>query len=250
LVIDRSSDIPLYQQIKQELLRLIESQGPHTRIPSESKCAKMFQVSRGTVQQAFEELVAEDYLYRVPKSGTYVKPPIIRRHFHVLPSYSEDIRARGLCPGILLVELAKEIPNRHIAKCLNLNRDSIVWKIKRVHTANAEPVILSTSYVPTRLVPELTEDEVSVSLYKTLDSKYGSRPTWAHETYIAEKADRITASLLNTEVDTAVLKAERISYSSGGQIMEYTLSFIQGNRFEIHIDINAPSGRKESGGGV
>lgn len=239
-MIDRQLDIPLYQQIKQELLRTIDSLEPHTRIPSEPKLADTFKVSRGTVQQAINELVAEGLLYRIPKSGTYVRPPIIQRHFNKLPSYSEDIRERGLTPGAWLIELAMEVPNRQVCRHLNIRGEGTVWKVKRVHTADEEPVILSTSYLPTLLVPELTEQEVSTSLYKTLESKYQRRPTWAHETYVAQKADQIIASLLGVTPDTAVLKAERVSFLSDSQIIEYALSYIRGDRFEIHIDINPP----------
>lgn len=239
-MIDRQLDIPLYQQIKQKLARSIESLEPHKRIPSEPKLAEIFGVSRGTVQQAINELVTEGLLYRIPKSGTYVRPPIIQRHFQKLPSYSEDIRQRGLTPGAWLIELAMEIPNRQISRYLNIRGEGTVWRVKRVHTADEEPVILSTSYLPTLLVPELTKEDVLKSLYHTLDKRYQKRPTWAHETYTAQKADQVIASLLGVTPDTALLKAERISFLNDGQIVEYALSFIRGDRFEIHIDINSP----------
>ena len=239
-MINRQLDIPLYQQIKHELLQLIESLEAHARIPSEPKIARVFGVSRGTVQQAINELVSEGLLYRIPKSGTYVRPPVIQRHFKKLPSYSEDIRERGLKPGAWLVELAIEIPNRHICRQLNIRGEGTVWKVKRVHTADEEPVILSTSYLPTILVPRLTQEEVSKSLYHTLQTKYQNRPTWAHETYMAQKADQVVASLLDVTPGTALLKTERISFLEDDQIVEYALSYIRGDRFEIHIDINPP----------
>ena len=62
--LSRDSAVPLYQQIKQELLRDIQTGvlEPHTRLPSERKLVEQFGVSRITVRQALRELVQQGYL--------------------------------------------------------------------------------------------------------------------------------------------------------------------------------------------
>jgi GntR family transcriptional regulator len=249
-VLNKDSDQPLFMQIKEKLERGIEQKEPNSKIKSEPKLAEKYGVSRGTINKAIKELTNEGKLYRVPKKGTYVSPAKIQRHFDRLPSHSEDIKKRGLEPGVHLVELDRIIPEEEIRGSLNLEQEEIVWKIKRVRTANGEPIILSTSYLPIKIFPEITEEEVMDSLYQTLEEKYENRPMWAHERYAAVNADQVVASLLDIEQGKALMYSERLSFSKEGRPIEYATSYIEGDRYEIHIDINRPSSQKEKNGGI
>lgn len=249
-MLDRNSKKPLFMQISEELEKEIEKKSPNSKIDSEPRLVKKYGVSRGTLNKAIENLVYEGKLFRIPKKGTYVSPKKIQRSFDKLPSHSEDIKKRGLKPGALLLELARVVSNRKICNLLNLKEESIVWKVKRIRTADDKPIILSTSYLPTELFPELTREEVLDSLYYTLEKKYGNRPTWAHDIYSAINADSIVASLLNVKLNTALLFLERLSYSTQGRPLEYGFSYIRGDMYEIHVDINRPSLVKEKSFGI
>ena len=64
--VDRSTPIPLYYQLKQLILKEIES-GHYKvgeNIPTEMQLVDHFQISRSTVRQAIKELVSEGYLKR------------------------------------------------------------------------------------------------------------------------------------------------------------------------------------------
>ncbi len=237
-MLNRELDKPLFIQLKEKIEEDIMNREPNEKIKSEPELAKKFNVSRGTVNKAIKHLTSEGKLYRIPKKGTYVSARKIQRNFEKLPSYSEDIKKRGLKPGALLVELTRVIPEDKIIDSLNLDQNSIVWKIKRIRTADNERVLLSTSYLPVSIFPELTEEEVLGSLYKTLETKYNNRPCWAHETYTAINADQITASLLNIDTGTALIYSERLSYSKDERPIEFAVSYIRGDSYEIHIDIN------------
>ena len=70
--LDKNIPIPLYYQLKQQLLSLIEagrlSEGD--MLPPENELCVMFSVSRPTIRQSFNELVAEGYLTRSKGRGT------------------------------------------------------------------------------------------------------------------------------------------------------------------------------------
>jgi len=75
--LDRQSDIPLYQQIKNHFREgiLSGSFAPDTRLPASRKLAHDLGVNRITVETAYSELEADGLIYSRVGSGTYVLPP-------------------------------------------------------------------------------------------------------------------------------------------------------------------------------
>lgn len=72
--LDVNSDVPLYEQIYKYIKKDIQSGGlPFgKRLPSTRKLAKFLQVSRTTVDMAYEQLVSEGYIEAEPYKGYFV----------------------------------------------------------------------------------------------------------------------------------------------------------------------------------
>ncbi len=75
LSIHKESQIPLYEQIYLAIKKQIETGSIRSgeKIPSKRKMAEYHNVSQITVQNAYAQLVAEGYIYAVPKSGYFVE---------------------------------------------------------------------------------------------------------------------------------------------------------------------------------
>ena len=71
------SNIPLYEQIYQEIRKDILSGGlpGKSRLPSTRGLAATLNVSRNTVDTAYYQLQAEGFIEAAPKSGFYVCDP-------------------------------------------------------------------------------------------------------------------------------------------------------------------------------
>lgn len=72
--IDRQSRVPVFEQIKNELMTLI-SLGvlePHSRLPSIRQIAAQTGVNINTVKKAFAELEVHGVIYSVPGTGSFV----------------------------------------------------------------------------------------------------------------------------------------------------------------------------------
>ena len=85
--LDRRSTVPLYRQFYQVIERAIRS-GRLTggaRLPSTRMMARLLGVSRNTVLNAYEELVADDLITGRVGSGTQVRDvvPVVPRPFVV-----------------------------------------------------------------------------------------------------------------------------------------------------------------------
>ena len=74
LALDHTSSIPLYRQLYKGLRQAILTQQllGGTKLPSTRTLAAELEISRNTVLNAFEQLMAEGYLETQHGSGTYV----------------------------------------------------------------------------------------------------------------------------------------------------------------------------------
>jgi len=72
--LDPSSSIPLYRQVYEALRTTILTRkwAPGTRLPSTREMAQGLMISRNTIMNAYDQLLAEGYLEGLVGSGTYV----------------------------------------------------------------------------------------------------------------------------------------------------------------------------------
>ena len=69
-----SIDIPMYQYLYQQIKKDIENQKlkAHEKLPSKRSLAKNLQISLITVENAYNQLILEGYIYAIEKKGYYV----------------------------------------------------------------------------------------------------------------------------------------------------------------------------------
>lgn len=76
LIISNNSDVPIYQQIKNEIINSIEDEqlNENEMLPSIRNLAKDLRISVLTVKKAYDELEQEAYIKTVQGKGTFVTP--------------------------------------------------------------------------------------------------------------------------------------------------------------------------------
>lgn len=74
-ILPRTSPLPLYEQLYQQLCHaLLNGQWqPHQKLPSSRWLAEELAISRNTVEAAYQQLLAEGYIYAKPRSGYYAE---------------------------------------------------------------------------------------------------------------------------------------------------------------------------------
>jgi GntR family transcriptional regulator/MocR family aminotransferase len=102
ITLDAKSGMPLYRQLYECLRKAILTGQltPGTRLQSSREIAKELGVSRNTVVNAFEQLLAEGYLEGQVGSGTYVSRALPEELLNVRTVTRSCTRAGGVEPGL------------------------------------------------------------------------------------------------------------------------------------------------------
>jgi GntR family transcriptional regulator len=238
---------PKGEQLQEILEGFIETLEPGTRLPSERLLAQRYGVARATVTQAVEELAGKGLVYRVHGSGTFVAEPKFRQP-QTLTSFTEDMRARGMTPGSIVLTQEASPASAVIARHLQVPEGTPVVHVERARTANGEPMALERTYLPAGRFPGLEKaDLTDVSLYGLLAERWGvwvsSADQWASAVRLTEEE----AEVLGVDAEQPALLFQRVTCDQSGNLMEYVRSVYRGDRYEVHhrlerIELGAASG--------
>jgi len=160
-----SGDVPapLYQQVKQHVLRAIAdgSLAAGARVPSEQELVRELGVARMTANRALRELAAQGVIVRVAGVGSFVAEEKPRSTLLHIANIAEEIRQRGHEHRFTLIDMAQEPAAHDVASALQLPPDSRVFHLRGVHFENDIPVQLENRYVNPRVAPDFMEQDFS-----------------------------------------------------------------------------------------
>ena len=164
---------PLYQQIYDEIKDAIEKgvYAPKERIPSELELAEQYDVSRITVRRAVEELCSDGYLVKQQGRGTFVSTPHINRQFHAstLQTFTALCADNDMKAGAIVPARQNEM------EFFGLQKDALLLHIKRVRTADGEPIFEENIFVPFDAYRELlTADLEDKSIFSEVERVGGT----------------------------------------------------------------------------
>lgn len=76
IIIDQRSRTPIFEQIKEQILNLINigELKPDDKLPSIRQLASELNLNVNTVKRAFQELETEQVTYSVPGKGVFISP--------------------------------------------------------------------------------------------------------------------------------------------------------------------------------
>lgn len=155
-VLDRSSPLPLYAQIRRQLLALVAKwDSPAKRFYSDEELCKKFGVSRMTVRQAIQELVDEGLLERRKALGTFVVR--MKHEERPLTSFFDPgaLDGAGTTTSVLAFQegTAKSAPEA-------LGAVEGFRYVRRLRSTRRIPVAIDHRYLPLPLAGELDRDYV------------------------------------------------------------------------------------------
>lgn len=221
VVVNRSSPVPLYFQVAEQLEHaILEGQlVPGDRIATEVALADQLGLSRPTMRQAIQLLVDKGMLVRKRGVGTQVVHTPIRRTVELTSLY-DDLKQTGHHPETTVLRLERVQADESTAARLKLPEGSSLWQLDRLRSVDGEPLALMRNYVPESVTDLSGVDFGATGLYEHF-RREAVHLRVAHQTISARRAEAHEARLLRGRTGDPVLTMERTSFDDKGRAVEY-----------------------------
>ena len=242
-VIDKNSPIPYYQQLADLLRREIserEAQHEVFQLPSENELAERHGITRATVRHALDVLEQDGWIYREKGKGSFAAVHRVEHKLTQLVSTTEDMQRRGWSLTTRVVSLEEMRSAHYVAHALDLEEGIDVYELCRIRLVDGEPLSLQTAYLPVELCPTLDENDLTTSLYRLLETRYGLRLWTGKEVLRARCATPYEADLLQIKANLPVMYIERTTYAADGTAVEYLESVWRGDRYDFTVTLSRP----------
>ena len=242
-VIDKSSPMPYYHQLA-DLLRLEiserQTQSEVFQLPSENELSERHGITRSTVRRALDQLERDGWIYREKGIGSFAAVRRVEHDLCALVSTTEDMRRRGWSLNTKVLSLEQMPAAAFVAHHLEIPEGAPVYELRRLRFAHEDPLSLQSVYLPAELCPRLEENDLTQSLYRLLESRYGLRLWSGEETLRARCAGPDEAELLRIRESSPVMYMERVTYAATGVVVEYLEAVWRGDRYDFKVRLARP----------
>lgn len=246
--VNHDSPVPAFMQIEQDLRRQILSGGipAEARLPRETEIAATYGVSRMTVRRSLEGLERGGLIRRLHGVGTIVTPPDapVAVDLSSMISIAEQIRRQGQEPRTVIDVQTIATPTPLIRKALELDATATATVVRRVRFADARPMLINTSWLPTAKFPGLDRAElIDGSLWQTLVTNYGVTPAATEEYFELVDASADEARLLHVEEGDTLIRVTGTTFDVEGIAVERCFSVWAGN-VRFHFSTRRSQGKR------
>ena len=240
---------PAYQALRQ-VLRDDITAGAYrdgVRLPTESELVARHRLSRQTVRRAFQDLVAEGLVYRVPGRGTYARDDAAAGHRYLRQLGSiEDLMSLSDDTTMEVLSGLRRRVDVDAASRLRLS-DDVVYTVvlRRLHGSDpGVPFVLTRVHLPDAVArhvldsADLADGAVSTNTVIGLTEPHLGEP-------IAQAAQSITVSVADDEVAAAVgcepghpmLRVDRLYSDGEGTPVELAVSHFLPEQYTYRVTL-------------
>lgn len=230
---------PIYLQLREVMRNKIEDGEylPGMPIPSENDLAETYGINRMTVRNGIDALVSEGILKRVQGKGVYVVGNKVERDLETLGGFTQTMKEKNTQPSTkVLTKILRRAGDKY-SLVFGIKPDDEIYYIKRICSADEEPISLEEIFIPKYIVPKLEGIDLGVfSIYEVYDF-YGINITSAFQTLDLTQLDLRDARMLGIESDLSVMLFECTSYDDKERVIEFTRNYTRGDKcnFNVHF---------------
>lgn len=241
----QDGDGPLYRQLLVPLLERIES-GELTagrRLPTEAQLMRDHGVSRTTARRVLDELRERGLVSREAGRGTFVSTASISVDLPYLWTVASAIEAAGHTPGARLLVRERRPAGEAVAARLEIAPRDPVLRVRRLCTADDQPVVVIDAHLNLARFPRLETAELPpLSVLEAALACTGQPIRGARHWVSAAAAPAEVAQLLGMRRTAPVLRLERIVYVGDGAALETARASLHPGRCRSYGEVAWPVG--------
>ncbi|MEO5796087.1 MAG: GntR family transcriptional regulator [Rhodoferax sp.] len=239
LRLDSKTSEPYYQQLKRQILALIDGGDLPTgsNLPSERVLAEALQVSRTTIKRCYNDLRHAHLLSTHGRGGTQVQAPQkIHPPMGKLKGFAEDMRDRGLAASTQLVT-HDVVQDRMIASIFGRPSVNSFAKLVRIRLADGQPLAREVAWYDLALAPPMAHWDTRGSVYTYLQEHCGLALTAAEQTIEAVMSSEAESKAFDYAEPAPCLLLKRKSFSSDHKLVEYIESTYRGEAYAYRLNL-------------
>jgi GntR family transcriptional regulator len=234
---------PAYQALREQLRdEIAAGRYPDgARLPTESELVTRHGLSRQTVRRAFQDLVAEGVVYRVPGRGTYASEP--GRHYLRQLGSIEDLMSLSDDTTMEVLAGLRRRVDVDAASRLRLD-DDVVYSVvfRRLH--DGVPFVLTTVHLvpsaaqPLLASPALADGAVGTHTIIGLLEPHLSEPiAVAAQSITVAPADGVVAEAVRCAAGHPMLRVDRLYSDSSGRPVELSVSHFLPEQYTYRVTL-------------
>ena len=235
--LDRSSPVPLYFQVAQQIEKAIASGelGPGARLDNEISLAEQLGLSRPTMRRAIQELVDKGLLVRKRGVGTQVVRGKVTRPVE-LTSLFDDLTRGHQSPSTTLL-INQSIPaSEHVAAQLEVPIGEPVLHLRRLRFTNGEPLAILENYLPEDLIDLGAADLEQRGLYQLMRGR-GVHMRVAKQRIGARSGTTEECQLLSERKGSPLLTMDRATHDDSGRTVEWGHHVYRASHYSFEVTL-------------
>ncbi|MDR1430980.1 MAG: GntR family transcriptional regulator [Propionibacteriaceae bacterium] len=237
VTIERTSPVPLYHQVAEQLSAAIENGElqPGDTFENELSLAERLELSRPTIRRAIAELVNRGLLVRRRGIGTTVASKAIHRKAELTSLY-EDLVASGRKPLTTVIAYQTDVTDANAAEKMGLPFDSPLLYVERLRSAGDIPMALLRNWLP---FPESVLPKRSLAnhgMYALLREN-GIQPAVGHQIIGARRPNGQERQMLGLKPGDPLLTMSRVAFDAAGKPVEFGDHCYRWDQYFIDITV-------------
>lgn len=238
-MIDKSSLVPAYIQLKSIILDKIETgiwkEGE--LISSERELSDQYSISRMTIRQALGELVQEGYLLKKKGKGTFVcKPKVTQKD---IMSFTEMIdKTGGKLENIILDFDVIKTPEF----LKSIFTEKTAYKINRNRMVDGEIIANELIYMPYSIGKELKEENLKSSIYKYLEL-LNHNVNYCDSSINSVLITDEYKKLFKLKIDVPLLKVNNKVYGLNEELLFFEIAIYRSDKYTLEVNISKREGK-------
>jgi GntR family transcriptional regulator len=232
---------PAYRELADQLRAAIERNGAEAQLPTEAELSRRYGLSRQTVRRAYQELVADGVVTRVPGRGTFPRPagPYVRSF-----GSFEDLLAQSSDTEMELVAPLQVVERPHPGAVERLRTGQVMEvRARRLH--DGLPYCVSVVSLPVPVGRRLARVRLlrtvgarrKTTVLELLDSVLEPPIMTARQDITVDVAPPDVAPMLDLPPRCPVLRIDRLYLDADDRPVEFTVSYLNPERYTYRLEL-------------